>query len=107
MDKPMSFSGFKHHATSPTTKVKGVEKLLNMGFDLFKSKKSGGFGSLSPIGFGINSEVVLKLRLFDNRLMQWRFANARAQVVNGTISHKAEVCMYACVKCLIVDTYIE
>ncbi|KAL9322501.1 hypothetical protein ACSQ67_010554 [Phaseolus vulgaris] len=90
MDKPMSFSGFKHHATSPTTKVKGVEKLLNMGFDLFKSKKSGGFGSLSPIGFGINSEVVLKLRLFDNRLMQWRFANARAQVVNGTISHKAE-----------------
>jgi len=94
MDKPMSFSGFKHHPTSPTTKVKGVEKLLNMGFDLFKSKKSGGFGSLSPIGFGVSSEVVHKLRLFDNRLMQWRFANARAQVVNGTISHKAEVCIY-------------
>lgn len=96
MDKPMSFSGFKHHPTSPTTKVKGVEKLLNMGFDLFKSKKSGSFGSLSPIGFGVNSEVVLKLRLLDNRLMQWRFANARAQVVNGTISHKAEVCIYVC-----------
>ncbi|XP_014511432.1 QWRF motif-containing protein 3 [Vigna radiata var. radiata] len=90
MDRPMSFSGFKHHPTSPTTKVKGVEKLLNMGFDLFKSKKSGGFGSLSPIGFGVSSEVVHKLRLFDNRLMQWRFANARAQVVDGTISHKAE-----------------
>ncbi|CAJ1956510.1 unnamed protein product [Sphenostylis stenocarpa] len=90
MDKPMSFSGFQHRATSPTNKVKGVEKFLSMGFDLFKSKKNGGLGSLSPIGFAVNSEVVHKLRLFDNLLIQWRFANARAQVVNGNIFHKAE-----------------
>ncbi|TKY48830.1 QWRF motif-containing protein 3 [Spatholobus suberectus] len=88
MDKPMSFSSFKH-PTAPT-KVKGVEKLLNMGFDIFKSKKSG-FGSSPPLAFVVyNSEVVHRLRLLDNRLMQWRFANARAQVVNGNISYKAE-----------------
>lgn len=93
MDKAVSFSSFKVPPTSPT-KVKGVEKLLNMGFDLFKGKKSGGFGSLSPVGFGVHSEVVHRLRLLDNRLVQWRFANARAQVVNGNTSHKAQVCMH-------------
>lgn len=104
MDKPMSFSSFKYSATTTTTattptKVKGVEKLLSMGFDLFKSKKSGGDGfsssSLSPVGFGVyNSEVAHKLRLFDNRFLQWRFANARAHTVNANISLKAEVCIY-------------
>ncbi|GAU30995.1 hypothetical protein TSUD_105090 [Trifolium subterraneum] len=49
---------------SSPVKVKGVEKLLNFGFDFFKSKKSLGLNS--PIGFG-NNEDVHKLRLFDNQ----------------------------------------
>ncbi|KAK7272351.1 hypothetical protein RJT34_28880 [Clitoria ternatea] len=87
MDKVLSFSSLK--LPNSPTKVKGVEKFLNMGFDLFKSKKSGVTGS-SSVGFGGNLEVVHQLRLLDNRLVQWRFANARAQAVNGNISHKAQ-----------------
>ncbi|WJX74002.1 hypothetical protein P8452_57718 [Trifolium repens] len=71
---------------SSPVKAKGVEKLLNFGFDLFKSKKSLGLNS--PVGFG-NNEDVHKLRLFDNRLIQWRYVNAKSQVVNANISHQA------------------
>ncbi|XP_027343331.1 QWRF motif-containing protein 3-like [Abrus precatorius] len=87
MDKTMLFSSLKH-PIGPT-KAKGVEKFLSLGFDLFKSKKLSGFGS-SPVGFGINSEVVHQLRMLHNRFIQWRFANARAQAVNENISHQAE-----------------
>ncbi|WJX39598.1 hypothetical protein P8452_27121 [Trifolium repens] len=73
---------------SSPVKVKGVEKLLNFGFDLFKSKKSS-LGLNSPVGFG-NNEDVHKLRLFDNRLIQWRYVNAKSQVVNANISHQAQ-----------------
>ncbi|PNY05163.1 QWRF motif-containing protein 3-like [Trifolium pratense] len=68
-------------------KAKGVEKLLNFGFDFFKSKKSLGLNS--PVGFG-NNEDVHKLRLFDNRLIQWRYVNAKSQVVNANISRQAQ-----------------
>jgi hypothetical protein len=74
---------------SSPVKAKGVEKLLNFGFDLFKSKKSS-LGLNSPVGFG-NNEDVHKLRLFDNRLIQWRYVNAKSQVVNANISHQAQV----------------
>ncbi|CAI8592644.1 unnamed protein product [Vicia faba] len=74
---------------SSSTKAKGVEKLINFGFDLFKSKKPSGFNVSSSIGFG-NNEDVHKLRLLENRLSQWRFANAKAGVVNADISHHAE-----------------
>ncbi|KAK2424523.1 QWRF motif protein [Trifolium repens] len=73
---------------SSPVKAKGVEKLLNFGFDLFKSKKSS-LGLNSPVGFG-NNEDVHKLRLFNNRLIQWRYANAKSQVVNANISHQAQ-----------------
>ncbi|XP_058779995.1 QWRF motif-containing protein 3 [Vicia villosa] len=73
---------------SSSTKAKGVEKLINFGFDLFKSKKPNGL-NVSSFGFG-NNEDVHKLRLLDNRLIQWRYANAKAGVVNGNISHQAE-----------------
>ncbi|KAK7290925.1 hypothetical protein RIF29_05713 [Crotalaria pallida] len=85
MDKPMSFSSLKQ-PTSPT-KAKGVEKFLSMGFDRFKSKKSL-FNSPSSPRFG-NMEAVHQLRMLDNRLMQWRYANARAQAVNKNISYQA------------------
>ncbi|XP_057455452.1 QWRF motif-containing protein 3-like [Lotus japonicus] len=86
MEKPVLFS--TPTSPAPFTKVKGVEKILNLGFDFFKTKKSSVVNS-SPLAFG-NSENVHRLRLLDNRLIQWRYANARAQVVNANISHHAE-----------------
>ncbi|TKY66897.1 QWRF motif-containing protein 3 [Spatholobus suberectus] len=70
-DKPLSFSSLR-------PQQKGVEKILSMGFDLFRTKKSS------------TREVVHQLRLLDNRLIQWRFANARANAVNRSMSLQAE-----------------
>ncbi|OIV96742.1 hypothetical protein TanjilG_11738 [Lupinus angustifolius] len=89
MDKPMSFSSLKQSISPTPTKAKGVEKFLNMGFNLFKSKKSLFNSPTSSTGFG-NLEAVQQLRMLDNRLMQWRYANARAQAVNDNISYQAE-----------------
>ncbi|KAL2331740.1 hypothetical protein Fmac_019321 [Flemingia macrophylla] len=86
MVKPMSFSSLKqqHQPSSSPTKVKGF---LNLGFDLFKGKKAG-VASSPTIAFG---ELPHHLRLLYNRFMQWRFANARAHLVNANISHKAQM----------------
>ncbi|XP_020215201.1 QWRF motif-containing protein 3 [Cajanus cajan] len=58
---------------------KRMEKILSMGFDLFRTKKSS-----------TTREVVHQLRLLNNRLIQWRFANARAHAVNHNMSLQAE-----------------
>ncbi|BAT90191.1 hypothetical protein VIGAN_06138300 [Vigna angularis var. angularis] len=50
-----------------------------MGFDLFRTKKS--FST---------SEVIHQLRLLHNRLIQWRFTNARAHTVNHSMSLQAQ-----------------
>ncbi|XP_038705246.1 QWRF motif-containing protein 3 [Tripterygium wilfordii] len=84
--RPMSFSSLK--PPSSPSKVKGVEKLLNLGLDLFKSKKSSSAGS-SPVGAG-NVETVHQLRLLHNRLLQWRYANARADAVNVNLNDQVE-----------------
>ncbi|KAF7805893.1 QWRF motif-containing protein 3-like [Senna tora] len=84
-EKLVSFSSLKP-PTSPS-KAKGVDKFLNMGFNFFKSKKSS--INLTPMGLGI-SEDVHQLRLLDNRLIQWRYANAKADIVNTSNSNKAE-----------------
>lgn len=77
---------------SSPTKVKGVEKLINFGFDLFKSKKH--LVPNSPtVGFG-NSDDVHKLRLLDNRFIQWRYVNAKSQLVNANISSQTQVCIH-------------
>ncbi|EOX99326.1 Family of Uncharacterized protein function, putative [Theobroma cacao] len=82
--KPMSFSSLKP-PTSPS-RNRGVEKLLNLGLmDLFKSKKS----SALQVGSG-DVESVHQLRLIHNRLMQWRYANARADAVNKNTSNQVE-----------------
>lgn len=70
-NKPLSFSSLR-------PQHKSMGKILNMGFDLFRTKKPS------------TSEVVHKLRLLDNRLIQWRFANARADAVNHNMSLQAE-----------------
>ncbi|KAG2397243.1 QWRF motif-containing protein [Vigna angularis] len=71
-DKPLSFSSLK-------PPHKRVEKILSMGFDLFRTKKS--FST---------SEVIHQLRLLHNRLIQWRFTNARAHTVNHSMSLQAQ-----------------
>ena len=71
-DKPLSFSSLR-------PQHKRVEKILSMGFDLFRTKKPS------------TSEVVQQLRLLHNRLIQWQFTNARANAVNHTMSLQAEV----------------
>ncbi|KAG5020949.1 hypothetical protein JHK87_016804 [Glycine soja] len=70
-DKPLSFSSLR-------PQHKRVEKILSMGFDLFRTKKPS------------TCEVVHQLRLLHNRLIQWRFANARANDANHTMSLQAE-----------------
>ncbi|KAK3184227.1 hypothetical protein Dsin_031513 [Dipteronia sinensis] len=82
--RPMSFSSLKP-PNSPS-RAKGVEKLLNLGFDLFKSKKTS---SSSPLGPG-DAENVHQLRLLHNRFMQWRYANARGDAVNENTTNQVE-----------------
>ncbi|GMI99675.1 QWRF domain containing 3 [Hibiscus trionum] len=80
--KPMSFSSLKP-PTSPS-RTRGVEKFLNLGLmDLFKSKKSS---ALQP-GSG-DVESVHQLRLIHNGLIQWRYANAKADAVNTNINNQ-------------------
>ncbi|XP_061348714.1 QWRF motif-containing protein 3-like [Gastrolobium bilobum] len=79
-EKPLSFSSLR-------PPHKSVEKILNIGFDLFRTKKSA--TSSSSMGF-TNSEAIHKLRLLHNQFIQWRFANARAHAVNHNISLHAE-----------------
>nr|XP_027063068.1 QWRF motif-containing protein 3-like [Coffea arabica] len=73
--------------TSPS-KVKGVGNLLTMGLELLKGKKHSP-GVSSPLGLGIG-ESVHQLRMFHSRLVQWRYANARAEVVNSKITKQSE-----------------
>ncbi|KAK4255454.1 hypothetical protein QN277_008456 [Acacia crassicarpa] len=92
-EKLISFSSLKppsspsHPAKGPSHPAKGVDKLINMGFDFFRSKKSSASSTLT----GLNtSDSVYQLRLLDNRLMQWRYANAKAEAVNKTISNQTQ-----------------
>ncbi|XVF01916.1 hypothetical protein REPUB_Repub04eG0131000 [Reevesia pubescens] len=84
--KPMSFSSNLKPPTSPG-RTRGVERLLNLGLmDLFKSKKSA---AASQIGSG-EVESFHQLRLIHNCLMQWRYANAKADAVNKNINNQVE-----------------
>ena len=87
---PMSFSSLKP-PNSPNSRGTGVEKLFNMGLDLFKTKKS--LSNSMPVVVLGNSETVHQLRMLHNRWMQWRYANARAEAVNWSIANQAEVCI--------------
>lgn len=86
-ERPLSFSNLK--PPSSPSRHNGVEKLLNMGLDLFKSKKSSSHSSpLGPAG----AENVHQLRLLHNRLIQWKYANAKADAANSNITSQTEVC---------------
>lgn len=80
--------------TSPS-RGKGVGRLVSLGLDLFKGKKSavGSGGSRSPLGPGTVVESMHQLRLMHNGWVQWRYVNARAEGVNWNIANQAEVCL--------------
>ncbi|TYI51200.1 hypothetical protein E1A91_D12G158600v1 [Gossypium mustelinum] len=82
--KPMSFSSLKP-PTSPS-RTRGVEKFLNLGLmDLFKSRKSSPLQVCSG-----DVESVHHLRLIYNSLIQWRYANAKADAVNRNIHNQVQ-----------------
>lgn len=84
-----SYSNLKP-PTSPRKSVKRVEKLLNLGIDLFKSKK---VTSINPVLSAASAitEDAHKLKLLHCKLLQWRFTNARAKTSSKTLSKYAEV----------------
>ncbi|CAH2051119.1 unnamed protein product [Thlaspi arvense] len=79
--------------TTPSSNLKpprgkGVGKLFNLGFDFFRSKKkSSPFSSpLKPKT--CDAEAALQLKLMNNRLVQWRFVNARASAANNNVASR-------------------
>ncbi|KAJ8748300.1 hypothetical protein K2173_001719 [Erythroxylum novogranatense] len=86
-ERPFSFTNLRPPHSSPSRR-KGVEKLLSFGLDLLKGKKSSSPSSLLLVTG--DAESIHQLRLLQNRLMQWRYANARAEAVNKNINDKSE-----------------
>ncbi|CAN0914911.1 QWRF motif-containing protein 3 [Linum grandiflorum] len=87
-ERPMSFSTHR-----------GMEKLLSLGFDFFKSSKRISYApsstsslssSSSSKSLGGNSDSVHQLRMVHCRMLQWRYANARAESVNQRMNKQAE-----------------
>ncbi|EOA30463.1 hypothetical protein CARUB_v10013588mg [Capsella rubella] len=77
--------------TVPSSKLKpprgkSVGKLINLGFDFFRSKnKSSPFTSpLKPKT--CDTESVHQLKLMNNRLVQWRYVNAKAYAANNSLA---------------------
>uniref|UniRef100_K4CFY4 QWRF motif-containing protein 3 n=1 Tax=Solanum lycopersicum TaxID=4081 RepID=K4CFY4_SOLLC len=73
--------------TSPS-KGKSVGNLLSMGLELLKGKKFSS-GAASPLRPGM-TESVHRLKILHNKLLQWRYVNARADSVHHNISKQAE-----------------
>ncbi|XP_075083471.1 QWRF motif-containing protein 3-like [Nicotiana tabacum] len=73
--------------TSPS-RGKKVGNFLSMGLELFKGKKFSSVAA-SPLRPGM-TESVHQLRMLHNRLLQWRYVNAKADIVNQNISKQAE-----------------
>lgn len=92
---PTSPSKGKLPPTSPS-RSKGVGSFISMGLDLFKHKKpyphsSGTSGTVGVSGMNTVVESVHQLRMLHNRLMQWRYTNARGAIVNEKLTTQAEV----------------
>ncbi|KAG9129970.1 hypothetical protein Leryth_007084 [Lithospermum erythrorhizon] len=84
--KLMAFSDSK--PLSSPSRGKGVGSIISIGLELFKGKKSSPNGSpyLQP---GVVDDVH-QLKIFHNSLIQWRYANARAQAANTSVHQQAE-----------------
>lgn len=91
---PTSPSKGKLPPTSPS-RSKGVGSFISLGLDLFKHKKpypsSTGSGNAVVSGMNTLVESVHQLRMLHNRLLQWRYTNARGASVNEHITTQAEV----------------
>ncbi|GAB2234647.1 hypothetical protein Droror1_Dr00003905 [Drosera rotundifolia] len=83
------FSGLKPPAGTITAKG-SVGSLLSMGLELFKSRKSK-LSRSATSGALSERECVHQRRLLQNTVVQWRYANARAEVANRNIEKKAKV----------------
>lgn len=88
MDNKGIFTSNMKPPTSPS-KGKKVGNFLSMGLELLKGKKFSS-GAASPLRPGI-TESVHHQRLLHNRMLQWRYVNARADSVHHSISKQAEV----------------
>ncbi|ESQ50470.1 hypothetical protein EUTSA_v10002328mg [Eutrema salsugineum] len=82
-------------ATIPSSSLKpprgqGVGKLFNLGFDFFRSKKKPFLFSspLKPKTYDV--EAAHQLKLMNNRLVQWRFVNARASAAISSVASREQ-----------------
>ncbi|XP_077219893.1 uncharacterized protein LOC143854054 [Tasmannia lanceolata] len=88
--KPLqSFSNLRPPSPG-RSKGKGMGNLLSLGFELFKSKKSPTSSSSSTLSSLMIGAAPYQLGILHNRLLQWRFVNARAEAVNWNKSAEAE-----------------
>nr|GEU84744.1 hypothetical protein [Tanacetum cinerariifolium] len=92
-DSPPMMTNSSFSTSKPPTSPSKIAKknFLHMGLDLIKNRKYGS-GCLSPIGAGMSMvENVHQLRVMHGSWMQWRYANAKANVVNETLHNKAKI----------------
>lgn len=68
---------------------KGVGKLFNLGLDFFRRSKNKSSPISSPLK--PKTEASHQLKLMNNRLVQWRFVNARASAANNNVASRAKV----------------
>nr|XP_016440937.1 PREDICTED: QWRF motif-containing protein 3-like [Nicotiana tabacum] len=87
MENKGTFMSNMKPPTSPS-RGKKVGNFLSMGLELFKGKKFSSVAA-SPLRPGM-TESVHRLRMLHNRLLQWRYVNTRADIVNQNISKHAE-----------------
>lgn len=76
--------------TSSPSRGKSMGNILSLGLELLKSNKkspSSSFENVVPN----NAEAVHTLRVLHNRMIQLRYANARADLVNVNLANQAEV----------------
>nr|GEW62352.1 hypothetical protein [Tanacetum cinerariifolium] len=87
-DSPPMMTNSSFSSSKPPTSPSKIAKknFLHMGLDLIKNRKYGS-GCLSPIGAGMSHQ----LRVMHGSWMQWRYANAKANVVNETLDNKAKI----------------
>ncbi|GJV56572.1 QWRF motif-containing protein 3-like protein [Tanacetum coccineum] len=92
-DSPPMMTNSSFASSKPPTSPSKIAKknFLHMGLDMIKNRKYGS-GCLSPHGAGMSMvENVHQLRVMHGSWMQWRYANAKANVVNETLDNKAKI----------------
>ncbi|CAH9121219.1 unnamed protein product [Cuscuta epithymum] len=79
-----------HGSYTPTnpSRVKGVGSFFSMGLELLKVKKSS--SKTASSSSSVEAENVQSLRMMHNRLLQWRYVNAKSDAVNEKISRDAQ-----------------